>query len=1052
MEIAEVVNLMRNSPISLFYGAGVSIDCGGPNWNQLTDVVKEKFPDKTETDFFQLMQSIIGYNDDHRKEVESIISKRLASISPTERQKYLFSIPWKAIMTTNYDRLPELVGVSLDGSRQIVSVSDPNAEVNQEKEELLYCFKLLGDYQYSYPQGGWMVLSNSDLISDSERRTNFFKQFRTLAVSGHIIYLGYSFNDDLVFLLLSHMRKVLHNYSWTGYAIMPHEPTETVAKKLTSVGITWVKGDLEIFVNETKKVFGDKPKSAPVDVGTMVIHGQAIDIDRSLLSNIKNKFMLLNEEMMSQNSEKIEDFLSGNSKTYFPYVWHWDFDRNTTIAWLNPDSIRLIPKDLSTFSARATITDFNKNLFCALVGIAGSGKTVFAKRIAFNWHQTGNPVLFVNPKDPSIDTKALDGLMNEIRDKYLKKTKSAGIENPRPIKWLIIADDSGPIVGQIKVLWEHLMASGKPADIFMVARESESPIDKLKLYEPDAIYRLNDTIFEHDVDNFLNHFKRFGVIDEEIFNHNIRDKDVNTSFFALIYSTLHCSRKSIKKLLKEEYDKLDGESKKIYQAVSLIQAYQLEPLVSLITKSQDINPEVLKPRYEKGNLSGILRAANNQRSLFTLQRVIAEAISDAVFRTSDERRQALSTMINSVTYGEESEMRFLESLLNFRIEIDVGPKVSLDHKIDLYNRAIRVVKSKPLLIHLGRLQTNNHKFSEARKTLREAHDAFVSGFDERAEHVKDAEGRLENAIAEDEIVNGHRDLAWAHLEEAERKFTEAKINPRITPHPYTGVARTYLTKAKLITEKNLQLNFILTAAQECNYLEKSLGETPESYIIKQEITNLLSLAHFDELQIEQMSDLIGKANGYAYLAEIRYSGDHLPDALRLVDKGLSFDPLSIWLMRLKVSILRRQSPGNHNIIRNTIDDYAAIAPEKFDIQLAFELSKETYADGNVREAKIKFRELTRKAENHPSLLTHREPEDRWYNGANPQRLSGTITKLPTTDLHGKIKTTFPQIYEDLLVVRKQDLQYDNPRVGDRVSYEIIFNMLGPEASRVRKIS
>ncbi|MCL4429497.1 MAG: hypothetical protein M1167_01975, partial [Chloroflexi bacterium] len=153
-------------------------------------------------------------------------------------------------------------------------------------------------------------------------------------------------------------------------------------------------------------------------------------------------------------------------------------------------------KDLSTFSARATITDFNKNLFCALVGIAGSGKTVFAKRIAFNWHQTGNPVLFVNPKDPSIDTKALDGLMNEIRDKYLKKTKSAGIENPRPIKWLIIADDSGPIVGQIKVLWEHLMASGKPADIFMVARESESPIDKLKLYEPDAIYRLNDTIFE----------------------------------------------------------------------------------------------------------------------------------------------------------------------------------------------------------------------------------------------------------------------------------------------------------------------------------------------------------------------------------------------------------------------------------------------------------------------------------------------------------------------------------------------------------------------------
>ena len=669
----------------------------------------------------------------------------------------------------------------------------------------------------------------------------------------------------------------------------------------------------------------------------------------------------------------------------------------------------------------------------------------------FDWHQTGNPVLFIASKNPSIDTKVIDGFMNEIRDKYLKKVKSSNIRNPRPIRWLIIADDCGPIVGQIKMLRDHLLSTGKPADIILVARESEAPIERLKTYDPDAIYKLDDTILEADQERFLAHFRRFGVIDEDIFSKNLRDKEVNTSFFALVFSTINDSQKSIKKLLKEEYDRLDEESKKAYQTVSLLQAYQLEPLVSLITKSQNINLDSLKPRFELGSLSGLLHSANRGRSLFAQQRLIAEAISESVFRSSAERKQALSGIIDAVTYGEEAEMRFLENLLNFRVELDIGPKITLENKIDLFKRGIKIVKSKPLLLHLGRLQTNNHKFNDAQKTLLEAHEAYVPGFDEREEHIKDAEGRLENAIAEDAFMQGKVDIAWAHLQEAERKFNEAKVDPRITPHPYTGIARTYLLKSRILKERNLRLDLIFAAAQECNYLEKSIGETSESYIVKAEITNLLSGIGFNESQIEEMGNVIGKANGYAYLAEIRFAKDQLDQALVLTDKGLLIDPLSIWLMRLRVSILRRKYPGDHKNIVEILDDYSSISSEKYDVELSFELAKETYMNGNVRLARTKFREVSRKSENNPRLLTHREPEDRWYEGTTPKRLTGTLIKAPTFDLHGKIRTNFPQAFEDQLIVRRQDLQYDNPMIGDRVSYEIIFNMLGPEASRIRKI-
>lgn len=1051
MELDELVAQMRTSPVSLFYGAGVSIDCGGPTWGELSELIKEKFPGKTANDFFQFMQMVIGYNNSNRAEIETLIRKRLASVSPKDQQKYLFSIPWKAILTTNYDHLPDIIDTTIDGSRQIIPIADPDREVNQTRDDHLYCFKLLGDCQYAFPQGGWMVLSTSDLFSESDRRTGFFRKFRTLAISGHIIYLGYSFKDELVFWLLGHMQTVLRSYPWKGFAIIPEEPDQETMKKLDSVGITWIKGTLEEFVNSAKKVFGERPKSAPVDIGCLVIHGQTIDIDRSLFSNIKNKFALLHEDLMMASSEKIQDFLQGSCRTFVPYVWQWDFPRKSTIHWKNPASKASFPEDLALLSSRASITDLTQNLFCALVGIAGSGKTVFANRIAFEWHQTGNPVLFVDSVNPSVDTNALDGLMNEIRDKYLKKTKNVGIENPRPIRWLLIADDCGPIVGQVKILRDHLLATAKPADVLLVARESEAPVDKLKNYELDAIYKLNDTIYEEDRERFLKHFNRFGIFDEDIFNKNIRDREVNISFFALIYSTIHDSRKTIKKLLKEEYDRLDEESKKAYQIVSLIQSYQLAPLVSLITKSQNIDPEWLKPQFQSGSLSGVLRPANYGRSLFALHRVVAEAISEAIFRTSDERKLALKNMIGAVTYGEVSEMRLLENLLNFRIELDVGPKLTLDHKIDLYNRAVEIVKSKPLLIHLGRLQTNAGRFADARKALKEAHDAYVEGFDEREEHVRDAEGRLEHAIAENEIERGQPDLAWVHLKEAERKFNEAKIDPRITPYPYTGLARTYLTEARLIKEKSLQWDLILAAAQECNYLDRYVGETPDSFVVKKEISNFLNSVGFNETHIEKLENRLGKANGYAYLAEIEVANDRFKEALRFAEKGLAFDGMSIWLMRLKVYLLRRLFPDDHKAIRHTLDDYACISGERYDVELSFELAKETYIEGNVREAKALFRELGRKAENHPRKLIPRDPEDRWIEGGSAKRLNGTIMKLPTADLYGRIQTTFPQIYRDPLILRKQDLQYANPKVGDRVSYEIIFNMLGPEASRVRKL-
>ena len=1045
-----MVAQIRQSHASLFYGAGVTCGCGGPTWDELFSTLKSKFSGGRSNKFFDYVQEIVGYDDSNRAEVEDLIRNRLASVSPRDEQKYLFSIPWKAVLTTNYDHLPESVSTSLDGSRQIVSISDPGDQIDQTKGDYLYCFKLLGDCRYNYPQGGWMVLSSTDLFAASERRSIFFRKFRNLASTGHLVYLGCSFKDDLVFNILYHMKIALQVFPWKGFAVMKSEPDEETKKKLEQVGITVIHGTLEDFIAAAKKALGEKPSSAPATMRSITVHRQTIEPDRSTLSNIWRKFSVLHDELMRYSSERPIDFFSGICQSLYPYVMNWDFGRRAELIWSQKD--KSVPRNLADFKDKASSSQLSDNVFVALVGIAGSGKTVMANRLAFEWYQTGNPVIYVNSENLSIDTDALNGLIEDIRDKYLQGVEQSEVKNPRHLRWLVIADECGSLLPDLRMLKNYLMSTGRPGDLILVSRETEAPIERLKSSGLDAVYRIDDTVHQDQRELFYNYLKRYGVIeDESLISANFQDSEINSSFFALIYSTIRDSRKTMKRLLEEEYVKLDEDSKQVYRTVSVIQSFRLQPLLSLVLKSQSSDQNWLDHEARIGRLSGVLRFVDYGNALVTVNRVVAEAISDIVFRNSEERRRALEVIISKVTVGDTTEMQLLENLLNRRIELDIGPRLAMADKISLFRSGIKVVRSRPLLIHLGRLLTNAQDFPNAAQALREAHDAHVPGFEEIHEHVLDAEGRLELARAETEASAGRIENAWDHLELAEAKFLEAQIDPRRTPHPYEGLARVYLSKARVSDDEGIRWQFILAGMQEANYVEDYLGETSDIALLKLEIENILSQVGFNESHIGRIQDRIGKANGYAYLAENEIVRGRFERALELVETGLRSEAFSIWLMRLRVRLLRRLSPDNHSTIMETLDDYASVSDERYDITLSFELAKEEYMSGKVRDGRRMFRDLFTRAKHHPRRLIPRDPEDRWIEQGRPKRLTGTIKTAPTEERYGYVETTFPTNRKDALVIRRKDLQFQNPRPGDRVSYEIVFNMLGPEASRVRKI-
>lgn len=1058
MDIKEVLLEMQKKPVSLFYGAGVSMDCGGPNGHQLFNAVKHQYSGGTSNAFFDYMKEIIDFDNSNRKEIETWIRQQLLPISPESEHQYLFSLPWRAILTTNYDRLPDLMLKTLDGRRLIIPVVDidPRSSIDPSRPDLLYCFKLLGDIEHSFPNGGWMVLSSNDLNLASNRRSRFFSLFNSLSSSGHIVYLGYSFEDNLVFDLLQEMRFVLRSLPWKGFAIAPTEPRKEILSKMEKSGITWVKGNLTEFIKASKAVFGETPVSAPTIVNQFYVHNLPMRLERATVGNIWRKFAVLDVSVLEPFSKEPKYFFEGVDRSFYPFIAQWDYPRRTRLEWANSENPQSERFSFSSFvKSRANNGNSSDNMIVSLVGSAGSGKTVTANRIAFDWYRSGNPVILVDNENLTLDVPALDGLLDEIwRNYQTEVAKEKEVETkPLPIRFLLVADDCGSLLEQLVQLKNHLKSIGKPADILLITRTTDVPKAKLIDSNVDLLLEVDDTVAKDEWPEFIDHFESLGVISsKELLISNLNDISINYSFFALIYTSVRGVQRPLKDLIREEFLSLDSDSRRVYALVSLLQSQMLTPLKSVMLKSSNIPPDWLDSQMARGRLGGVLKYDKGGHAIIALNRIIADIISETAFRTGDELYTTLRGIINSVTLGNNLEMRMLHLLLIEKLEGVLGRQLKSDQKISLFHEAVNVVRSKPLLLHLARLQIHSDEFEEAKKTLKEALEAHIPVFDEPDQHVIDVKGRLELRLAEKAIRNNDNITAWKHLESARDFFYEAQINPSLTPHPYQGLGRTYVEMARISSDKQARWLYLLLAMQEITYAENYLGGelNPGVASVKKETLSLLESEKLDELKTIQIRDSVGQGNAYAFLAERDMRGQRWKEALLLVEKGLYKDPTSLWLIRLQVALLRRTSPDDTAAIKRALDEYLKIAsPRRFDVELTFELAMERFKAEDFATSMKLFHELDQRTNNHPMRLTPSK-YNRWLEKGYPKEFYGVIVEAPRFGRYGKVECTSLSGFRGTLPVRPQDVEFPCTG-GERVAFNIIFNMVGPQASRVRRV-
>jgi GTPase SAR1 family protein len=1045
MRMSELLSYLKNREFSLFLGAGASLSGGGPTSAQLMDAIKTKYPIAAdEVDFFDVFDKILK-DEKERPAVEDFLRSLLVSMTPNNENRYLLSLPWKAVVTTNYDRIPDLVDTTLDGNRTLQTIVADDPRVDIRKEDNLYCFKVFGDMAFSYPQEGHMVLKNSDRRRAYTRQANFFSLFRDLAKSGIIVYMGYSFGDELVFDLLEDMLYKARAFPHRGFAIIPNAPSKENLEKMKKCNIEWIQGTLREFIDEAKKIFGEIPQSCSISVNPLKVHGKIIELERSTLSNIREQVKLVHQGSYLSEYNNPAMFLEGKDRSFVPFQKGWDFPRNWRIvscgSKITEEEIENVQKFVESRCKTGNPSD---NIIIALLGAAGSGKTIVARRIAHEWYTSGgNPVLFIDPSSSFIDSTAIAALLDEIWKKYRKLLGKD--EKLEEMRYLIICDNASLVSSHIKKLSNDLTSAGKPIDILLVDRVSELTDEKLKEIGTNAIISLTDTVTAEESKKFVAHFQSLQVLpDLAALNYNLRNPSINTSFFALMYTCIREAQVPLKEIVIEEFRQKSSIIKKLYSLVSLIQSFGLTPCYTIATKTSDLDFETIRYMVESGPLRGVLNIVKENHSFEANHRIIADIIRSHVFSTPDLLKRGFNNVISVATEGNIVEMLLVHKMLiespSVREEL-----TTLQNVEELFNVATKKMKTRPLFLHLAKVQLELKQYEECRLSLDIARKVQHPSFPEALHHVFDVEGRLELSLAR-ELLSTDENKAWEHLLRAEEAFKQAD-DPISSPHSLLGLSQTYYQMSRMQNDKLHSQNFLLLALDNLQKLKNNSAdwfELERPLGLEAAIFRQISSTGFCEADAAAIFDRNHNANGFAFLAETKIGVDD-KEALRLTDEGLKRDGHSIWLLRNRVQILKRICPDDIDEISDTLIQYR-LGP-KYDLQLAFELAKTEFIKGDWELADEHFRELRQKSKGYRNRLIP-SVGDRWIENGKPKIFHGTIAKAPTIEEWGLLRSNAPPITR-LIPVEHRFMMYEHYAKDDKIAFEIVFNMVGPQASEVK---
>jgi tetratricopeptide (TPR) repeat protein/Cdc6-like AAA superfamily ATPase len=549
-EINELAGKIASGKCALFTGAGLSINSGAPSWDELVEMAESEFNHESPLDDnFEILSDI--RRDVGREDLHKFVREQLTDVKLSDEAKPIASLPWFTAFTTNFDTsLEEALAEYHSNVRTVLEGRE--FALSGSPSDLL-CVKLMGSVEKSVGEKGSMVLTTGEKETAHNERTTIFRKLGNHAANLSFLFIGYSFEDRVFTNILNQVMTEIGELDHTFYAYFPNELDDDQRYKLDRLGVIPIVGELEEFVNKLVEKVAQRDTSdhriKSIPFGNENVRLSLDDVG----DFIESYDPVLNDEFNREIDP--QEFFKGNSTSFKPFIEDWNFNRK--------QEERLIDLFLAEGVSLVSVS-----------GSPGSGRTFLIKSVV---QQLINKERGFGIQIPShtIDSIPNRREFNRFLESIEQRCDKVGIDGPKfcvffststlePSELVDFARLKNNVDFELYLLTETPINYTFPDELTATEEcESVDIQDEIPRSEQEAFKQyVIETVREH----------RLPEIDEREIEEYLRE---DPSFLPVMYKAIDPARRSIQDIIREEYDRLSDDGKRVVRLVSLASSVDL---------------------------------------------------------------------------------------------------------------------------------------------------------------------------------------------------------------------------------------------------------------------------------------------------------------------------------------------------------------------------------------------------------------------------------------------------------------------------------------------
>ena len=1076
---SELIERVRTGNVVLFLGAGASIAAGGPSGNELATHLRMHFPrsDQDLSDLFEVCQDVLDTPPYDRAQLEKAVWDKLITLQPTNAHKAITDHQWAAIFTTNFDDLIELSYRTTQTPRRCQPISSDDFQLNIGDTSSVYLFKLMGSITVPDGESGGMVLSRSDYNKALVRRRKYLNYLADFVKNGTLIFVGYSFKDRIVLDIMEELID-LHGESrvpWSYALFHEVDRNEKTNTMFARHRIIPLECSFESFMERLSKqpVEGLVPQLAPE---TLVLRGHRLPVSQDQARLFAADFEFLSETSLREEHGDKDDFFRGINRSWGVFGEKWDFEREMYASAALPrnesgsDHTRSF-KDRIFSEMRRTNAEDNKVIL--LKGIAGSGKTVMLRRLAYDVYSSGEaPVILIRSLKLNVDYRAISAFVEQLNDQLIQQV---GAESkPPPLKLLIVVDDASIGIRHLTRLKDFLTSRGRSVLIVAGARSNEwdAMYNQYSFRLPRRdIFEIPEKLTDRERPYLVEHLHRLGFLRAPSIYWEDFIKNLEDSFFAAIYVLVDPAKRPLNAIIQNQYQGLDPLSQEAFRYISAFHQFNLPMNLELLVRALGCSYDDFYSEVLGNDTVGVLFNEEDQHgnTLFrTHHRIVAEHTVDVFFGDPEQQKEAFLHILSNCRLSNRMERSLIVRLLIGWLGPNATPRrLAADQQRQLFDAVCRQHPIRTIVHHWGILESNERNHDEANRLLswaldlpRDETDSFRGESDQ---NILTSLGTMHARVGMDSLrgENGFQDDVESRFEEAARCFEEAKYGEFPNAYAYHGQANMWLQRAQYSEDELQKINQAGIALQILAVAKDNLnpGDLQPLLELETRVWSLLGDKTRVENLIQMLKDHYNSARGYFIVAEmlrrevseLSSSGDktsRLRAALEHIDEGLTHFPTDDHCARMRVLLLKElDGDANPSQYYAALTKWNATAPHP-NAKLLYELGRTAFILGYYDASRSHFQELQTGIGIGNQLRT-RPLHPILNDGGGVREFQGSIGRIESP-YEGYLRCETLRSLRSMLHFRPIAAGF-TPAIGDAVKCHIEFSFRGATATKVTKV-